>query len=255
MKLDCQYKDINKGKSFYNYFHSNTSSQNKLISLNNFTYGVHIKLVKSNIQFNHIKVLDYGCGAGSISLLLASWGHEVTGVDISDKAIFKAKQSAFNLHLSQGCKFYSVNQFYKKCISHKYDMIILFEVLEHIKEDSNLIKLLNKKLNDNGSLILSIPLSSAPLNKIGLLNNFDNTVGHLRRYSVDEIVSLLKNNKFQIEKIVKSEGVLRNILFTQTGFGWLVKILKYPISSVFTAIDNLFGKLFGYSNVIIVCRK
>ena len=40
------------------------------------------------------KVLEYGCGTGSQSFFLAQMGAEVTGIDISDVAIQKARAEA-----------------------------------------------------------------------------------------------------------------------------------------------------------------
>ena len=40
------------------------------------------------------KILDIGCGTGSLSLILARLGHEVTGVDLSPKMIVRAKEKA-----------------------------------------------------------------------------------------------------------------------------------------------------------------
>jgi len=38
-----------------------------------------------------LKILDVGCGTGEISLLLAEMGHQVTGVDLSDKMLSVAR--------------------------------------------------------------------------------------------------------------------------------------------------------------------
>ena len=40
------------------------------------------------------KILDIGCGTGSLSLVLAKLGHQVTGIDLSPKMIAQAKAKA-----------------------------------------------------------------------------------------------------------------------------------------------------------------
>lgn len=47
-----------------------------------------------------LDVLDVGCGAGRNSLYLAEQGHRVTGVDISEQALARARQSASERNLA-----------------------------------------------------------------------------------------------------------------------------------------------------------
>lgn len=42
----------------------------------------------------HLKVLDVGCGTGEIGLLLAEMGHQVTGIDLSEKMLALARSKA-----------------------------------------------------------------------------------------------------------------------------------------------------------------
>ncbi|MCI5126573.1 MAG: class I SAM-dependent methyltransferase [Candidatus Electrothrix sp. AR5] len=49
------------------------------------------------------KVLDIGCGTGTNAIWLAQQGFEVTGLDISDKAIALAKKNAPSTGYSASC--------------------------------------------------------------------------------------------------------------------------------------------------------
>jgi 2-polyprenyl-3-methyl-5-hydroxy-6-metoxy-1,4-benzoquinol methylase len=44
-----------------------------------------------------LSILDVGCGTGEISLLLAEMGHAVTGLDLSDKMLERARLKAESL--------------------------------------------------------------------------------------------------------------------------------------------------------------
>ncbi len=72
----------------YNYFHRNTKPVEKVITERNFTYEIFVKLLNKILDTKTIKsALDYGCGAGALSLYLADKGINVLGFDISTAAI------------------------------------------------------------------------------------------------------------------------------------------------------------------------
>jgi len=50
--------------------------------------------LQSVLGKGHHMVLDVGCGTGEISLLLAEMGHQVTGIDLSEKMISLARSKA-----------------------------------------------------------------------------------------------------------------------------------------------------------------
>ena len=50
--------------------------------------------LKNVLPKSKLKVLDVGCGTGEMSLLLAEMGHQVTGIDLSEKMLQKARSKA-----------------------------------------------------------------------------------------------------------------------------------------------------------------
>jgi len=201
-------------------------------------------------------ILDVGCGVGTIDFFMANKGKKVTGIDISYKAITLCKANAKLLNLSGRLDFFS-GDFLSLRISGKFDLIICIEVLEHIKEDNLVIKKIYELLARNGVLILSVPSKNAPLYKIGLATEFDKKVGHLRRYSFEDLESLITGEGFFAKEVIKTEGLLRNLLFLNKTAGMIVRVLNRVgfLSDIVTFFDNLSIPLFGESNIIIVARK
>jgi len=59
-----------------------------------------IKVFNSVFPAGKLDILDVGCGTGEISLLLADMGHNVTGIDLSEKMMEKGRVKAQNRGLN-----------------------------------------------------------------------------------------------------------------------------------------------------------
>ncbi len=244
---------MNRNRDFYNGFHKSSTLQTKLISDNNFTYETTLKVFNKHIKSSDT-VLDVGCGIGVISLYYGNKCKSVHGIDISDKAITFANESAKKLKLNQKIKF-EVVDFPNKYLAKKFDKVIFSETLEHIENEDLALQSISKMLNKNGNLVVTVPSVNSFIYRIGLAKKFDKEVGHLRRYTVDFLKSRLEKNGFKVLKIYKREGLVRNILFFIKPFGFLIKFMKGFIGKFVIWLDSQTIKLVGESQIIIVATK
>ena len=245
----------NKIKNFYNSFHKSSSFQQRIISKKNFTYrGIIHEILKLSNQSN-FEILDYGCGVGTLSLFLSSLGNIVIGLDISDDAVNIAKKNLELIDKNLKVTFYNIETGNKIISKIKFDLIMCIEVIEHVPDELKLLKFLEKKLKKDGRIIVSVPSYNSPLYRLGLLTNFDSKVGHIRRYNIKELKTLFSCTSLVIEKVVKTEGFIRNSLFVFPILNFTIKFLKGIISDIVTFIDNIFVCLLGESNIIIIARK
>lgn len=112
----------------------------------------YIQDVLDKKKFNNLKILDLGCGGGLVSEGLYELGAKVTGIDFVDENIRVAK-----IHAEQK-KFkidYIVKDFETKNINSKFDVIVIFEVLEHLVDWQKFIKKIKFNLKKDGVLIIS----------------------------------------------------------------------------------------------------
>lgn len=239
-------------EKIYEQFHKKTYSQKKLINVNNFTYREIIKTINKYLKTGD-SLLDIGCGAGTLVFFFANKVKNVTGIDVSKKAINKCIISKKNLKLNN--VLFEVKNFPIDISLVKYDFIIISEVIEHIKNDELAIKKIYSLLKPGGYALITTPSKNAPLFKLRLADDFDRRVGHLRRYTADELIKMCKKNGFEIVEIKKTEGIIRNFLFLNDYAGKLIRFIKYFLSDLVTFIDNISLKLFGESNLFIVVRK
>jgi 2-polyprenyl-3-methyl-5-hydroxy-6-metoxy-1,4-benzoquinol methylase len=242
-----------KNLQLYENFHYNRKLQKRIIEDNNFTYRELIKILKPYLEDVNT-VLDIGSGVGTIDFYLGSRGKEVTGIEISTSAVMLAKKNAKLFNLDKIVTFINA-AFPSKITSGKYDLVIFSEVIEHLEDDTMALKDIWKILKPGGLLIITTPSKNAPLYRLGLLNKFDISVGHLRRYTLPELTMQVEKNGYKVIGSGRHEGILRNYLFTNRNAGKLLKFVKWKISNVISMIDGMTIPLFGESNIHIIAQK
>ena len=80
-----------------------------------------------------------------------------------------------------------------KDIEGKFNTLLYFNVLEHVKEDKLEIKYALERLNVGGYLIILVPAHQKIYSKL------DKAVGHYKRYDIN----FFKENKFENAEVVK----------------------------------------------------
>lgn len=243
-------------KGLYERYHSRGKLQKRIIGNKNFTYRHLIQMIMPYLK-GRDRIVDVGCGVGTIDFYLAKKGKTVLGADISKRGIEMARLNAETFDISDNLSF-KVVDFPKESIrGEKFDLALCISVLEHIKEDKKTTSAIFELLRAGGIAVFSVPSKNSPLFRLGLVRGHDKEVGHLRRYTVRGLSSLLRGSGFQILLIEKREGLLRNAFFVfpsgavviriANRFGWASDLLTY--------LDNLFLKIFGEDQINVVARK
>jgi 2-polyprenyl-3-methyl-5-hydroxy-6-metoxy-1,4-benzoquinol methylase len=105
---------------------------------------------------NGQSILDIGCGRGEFidALMLQRPNCEAVGIDFSSAAIDNAKTkgivSDFFVH--------DINTAYQ--YSHKFDIVVSFEVIEHLSNPTMLVENARANLNQSGFFILTTPFEN-----------------------------------------------------------------------------------------------
>lgn len=132
------------------------------------------------------KLLEIGCGTGDfIGQLVKNNKLEITGSEIYLKGLRYAKQNLPDVEFIQ----FDVTQ---GTLGEDFDLILAFDVIEHIENDVVAISNINKMLRQGGSFIVSVP------QHMFLWSQLDEIVKHKRRYSRRELVAKLQENGFDI---------------------------------------------------------
>ena len=105
------------------------------------------------------KVLEIGCGMGTIAMNFARAGAlKVTAVDLSEKSLDIAKQRAALYGFTEKIEFYHANaeELSKTVPIQEYDLIFSFGVIHHTPHPERVIQELRSYLSPQGQLKLMI---------------------------------------------------------------------------------------------------
>ncbi len=227
-----------------------------------------MKMIKSVLPAG--KIIDVGCGTGSLLLQLIHSGYAVYGTDLSEECIRLTENRIKKL--APG-----VNAVIKKCNAESidfpdghFDGLIAAEILEHVVDDTQAVKEFYRLLKPGGIALITVPANQK------LWDISDDMAGHKRRYSRDDLIKLFNSRLFSIEKIVfmgfplmrlyhryvflkwakqvgkKNSGeISSNYVVTKIGLNCLTTFI---LGNLFR-IDNLFSSLPWGVGIILIARK
>tara|TARA_B100000508_G_C11413448_1_gene254487 strand:+ start:157 stop:843 length:687 start_codon:yes stop_codon:yes gene_type:complete len=99
-------------------------------------------------------VLDFGCGSGILSYLLAKAGYNVTACDVEFSPLRLVQQK---ITFPENISFVEGDILTQGFPKHSFDMIFALDVLEHIDDLEPYIAAFNELLTPNGLLVVSGP--------------------------------------------------------------------------------------------------
>ena len=177
-------------------------------------------------------ILEIGAGTGANLEMLSKFG-DVVACENDDESRGYCASNGWNTiagRLPSGISE----------IEGKYDLICLFDVLEHVESDGESIRELKGLLKLNGILLIACPAYQ------WLYGDYDRILGHYRRYNSSTLSNLLAREGYVISRI----GYFNTILFPLSIFGRLVELLgvnvrsksiKTPISLINKVLEILFS--------------
>jgi 2-polyprenyl-3-methyl-5-hydroxy-6-metoxy-1,4-benzoquinol methylase len=124
--------------------------------------SIFLRNIGKSLKDKPVNVLDIGCSIGTDCFALArerkNW--QILGVDIDKTGVNLANQIKGILGL-ENVDFRLFNILEDNLGTDKFDIVTIFEALEHIKEDKKAIQIINKLLVNGGHLIVGVPYSDS----------------------------------------------------------------------------------------------
>jgi SAM-dependent methyltransferase len=200
-------------------------------------------------------ILEVGCGTGGNIAFLRKFG-ELICVE-SDNSAAKLARERNLVPILSGALPNEMPVF-----NRQFDLIVLFDVIEHIDDDGESLRVLCKLLNPGGRIVLTVPAFSY------LWSQHDEENHHKRRYSRKSLSSLVLSNGLSLDYIsyfnfwlfplVAGIRVIRKVIPYKESWqdmklpaAFLNRILQF----IFKSERHLIGKRylpFGMSLVAII---
>lgn len=149
------------------------------------------------------KIYDVGAGFGHFMLTGKQLGYQVTGIEMSRANVEFAKKE-LNLPVKYG-------NFLDEDEHQKYDIITLWDVLEHIDEADEVVQKAAMLLNPDGYIFIQVPQWGSFFQSIMKDKWWAMGLDHVNYFSKKTITKLLAAYGFEV-KTIKSSIELKNIL-------------------------------------------
>ncbi|OGD71330.1 hypothetical protein A3A84_03880 [Candidatus Collierbacteria bacterium RIFCSPLOWO2_01_FULL_50_23] len=191
------------------------------------------ELIKDLLRENQPKkILDIGCGTGETLTFLKTVFPKATlfGVDVLAEAVRFTIQRG---HAAK--KADALNLPFK---DNSFDAILLLDVIEHIKNDSAIIKEAKRVVKPGGVIVITAPALQF------IWSAHDENQGHFRRYTRHRLLELARKNKMKVSFLSYFNFFLSPIITP-------IRVMsRLPIFKKYGEYDSRLNYKVAYNKVI-----
>jgi SAM-dependent methyltransferase len=142
--------------------------------------------------------LDIGSAAGGNTTVLRAHGWQALALDYSETAVGICRRRGIDVLRADATKL--------PVSSNSVDLVIAFDVLEHIDKDNAAAAEIARVLRPGGMALISVPCDMA------LWSAHDDATGHVRRYSRGTLAEVIEGGGLVIDRIWGWNVLLRPVV-------------------------------------------
>ncbi len=148
------------------------------------------------------RVLEIGCGAGGMAKAIKFYRPDldVSGIDISKKAINQARKD------SSGVKFLKGNAYKIPFKDKSFDAVLMFDLLEHLDDPPKSLNEIRRVLKPGGVFSAFVPTEGSIFSIPGLIDKFFGFpakikyAGHIQQFTLSDLLKLLEKTDLKFIK-------------------------------------------------------
>jgi SAM-dependent methyltransferase len=194
----------------------------RLLSIQDLSLRNRVETITQHLSPNsESTILDCGCGDGYYEKVLASsYGSRVVGLELDRISLRRAKVNTSSL--GENVDLVCGDAMHLPFKSSVFKKCLMSEVLEHVTDDQTALEELKRVMTDDAVAVITVPNHDYPFMwdppnwirehmGLGHFSPWSQVVGgiwfgHLRLYTVQELVGRIKLSGFSIGRIEKLTG-------------------------------------------------
>jgi glycosyltransferase involved in cell wall biosynthesis len=197
------------------------------------------------------RVLEIGAGIGNMTIHLIPralyWATDVNSEYLDQLEDMRSTRPYLHVGYTNGMDGNSFPT------GQSFDTVVCLNVVEHLTDDSGALRSIYDSLERGGRAIVLVP------NDPRLFGTLDEVLGHCRRYTPEQLISLGQQAGFRVEKLLEFNRAgapawwLNGKILRRTTFGMVQIRLLNALTPIFRRVDSLLP--FPALSIIAIFRK
>ena len=186
------------------------------------------------------RVLDAGCGSGTLAVDLCRAGYQAVGVEDAPEFVDMVRIRAQRLGLQRNLAVHRGSVTRTNLAAGSFDGIVCGEVLEHVLPDEGgdeaALAEFDRLLRPGGICAISVPLGP------GQWDHTDDWARHVKRYARDELQELLHAAGFEVQQ-VRYWGFPLGMIYHRCLFApWVRRVAGQSVAECEARPDTRVGR-------------
>lgn len=195
-----------------------------------------------------LKILDVGCGTGRHSIELTKRGYSVTGIDLSDSQLQRARKKAENENLKIDFQKQDARNL---IFDTKFDLAIMlceggFSLMETDEMNFRILKSVTDSLNDKGKFIFTTLNGLFPLMN-SVKDFYESSNNNPNSEYVSNSFDIMTFRDYNVFNFIDDSGNTKTLncnerYYVPSEINWLLKSLKYSKIDIYGAKLGAFSR-------------